>query len=128
MVRINGSLAHNDLKLSFGFGSGRFGLGSFGFGLLVLVAFRALDGVTGKLLWQVHLDSGIISQPVAYRGPDGRQYVAVLTGVGGWSGALVSAQLDKRDKSAALGFVNAVQDLPDKTRAGGRLYVFALPR
>jgi PQQ-dependent dehydrogenase (methanol/ethanol family) len=89
--------------------------------------FKALDAVSGKVLWQVKLDSGIISQPVAYRGPDGHQYVAVLTGVGGWAGALVSGPLDKRDGSAALGMVNAVKDLPDKTQAGGRLYVFALP-
>ena len=30
--------------------------------------------------------------------------------------------------SSALGFVNAVRDLPARTDAGGRLYVFALPR
>jgi alcohol dehydrogenase (cytochrome c) len=53
--------------------------------------------------------------------------VAVLTGVGGWSGAIVSAQLDKRDGSAALGMVNAMKDLPGRTQAGGRLHVFALP-
>jgi PQQ-dependent dehydrogenase (methanol/ethanol family) len=90
--------------------------------------FKALDARSGKLLWQVKLDSGIISQPVSYRGPDGRQYIAVLSGVGGWAGAIVSAQLDPRDPTAALGFVNAVRDLPKKTKAGGKLYVFALPR
>jgi PQQ-dependent dehydrogenase (methanol/ethanol family) len=90
--------------------------------------FKALDARSGKLLWQVKLDSGIISQPVSYRGPDGRQYIAVLSGVGGWAGALVSAQLDPRDPTAALGMVNAMRDLPKKTKAGGTLYVFALPR
>ena len=89
--------------------------------------FKAYDAVKGRLVWRVHLDSGIISQPVTYRGPDGHQYVAVLTGVGGWAGAIVSAQLDKRDGSAALGMVNAMKDLPDKTQPGGRLHVFALP-
>ena len=48
--------------------------------------------------------------------------------MGGWAGAIVSAQLDPRDPTGALGFVNAVRDLPQKTKAGGRLYVFALPR
>jgi PQQ-dependent dehydrogenase (methanol/ethanol family) len=90
--------------------------------------FRALDAVSGKLLWQTKLDSGIISQPVSYRGPDGRQYVAVVSGVGGWAGVVVSAQLDVRDPTAALGFANAVKDLPAKTQPGGRLYVFALPK
>src|SRR5207253_556462 len=61
-----------------------------------------------------------------YPGPDGHQYVAVLAGVGGWSGAIVAGGLDGRDSSAALGFVNAMRDLPEKTTRGGMLYVFAL--
>jgi len=90
--------------------------------------FKALDAVTGKQLWAKKLDSGIISQPVTYRGPDGQQYVAVVTGVGGWMGAIVSAQLDPRDPTAALGAVNAMKDLPGLTQPGGKLYVFTLPR
>ena len=68
-----------------------------------------------------------LRQPVTYRGPDGKQYVAVLSGIGGWAGALVSGDLDARDPTAALGFVNAVPDLPQHTIKGGTLYVFALP-
>jgi len=41
---------------------------------------------------------------------------------------VVSGNLDTRDPTAALGFVNAVKDLPMKTTAGGMLYVFTLPR
>ncbi|MNC90889.1 hypothetical protein D3C83_70430 [compost metagenome] len=62
-----------------------------------------------------------------YRGPDGKSYVAVMSGVGGWSGAIVAGQLDPRDASAALGFVNAMTDLPQATARGGTLYVFGLP-
>ncbi|MFL6541978.1 MAG: PQQ-dependent dehydrogenase, methanol/ethanol family, partial [Chthoniobacterales bacterium] len=71
--------------------------------------------------------SGIIGQPVTYKGPDGKQYVAILSGVGGWSGAIVAGSLDPRDPTGALGFVNAMKDLPEKTTKGGMLYVFALP-
>jgi len=88
--------------------------------------FKALDAKSGKLLWQFKTASGIIGQPITYRGPDGQQYVAILAGVGGWAGAVVSARLDPRDKGAALGFVNAMQDLPQATGAGGMLYVFSL--
>jgi PQQ-dependent dehydrogenase (methanol/ethanol family) len=88
--------------------------------------FKAVDAVTGKLLWRFKTGSGIIGQPVTYRGPDGHQYVAVLSGVGGWPGALVAARLDARDSSAALGFVNAMKDLPSKTEPGGMLYVFGV--
>ncbi|WP_340315460.1 methanol/ethanol family PQQ-dependent dehydrogenase [Rhizorhabdus argentea] len=90
--------------------------------------FKAVDAINGKLLWRFKTGSGIIGQPISYRGPDGRQYIAVLSGVGGWAGAIVSGGLDARDPTAALGFVNAVRDLPSKTTAGGELYVFALPR
>lgn len=89
--------------------------------------FKALDARSGQLLWQYKTDSGIISQPVSYKGPDGKQYVAVLSGVGGWAGAVVSGGLDPRDGTAAMGFVNAMKDLPAKTKKGGALYVFALP-
>ena len=64
---------------------------------------------------------------MTYRGPDGQQYIAVMAGVGGWSGAIVAGELDPRDPTAALGFVNAMKDLPEHTQQGGTLYVFALP-
>jgi PQQ-dependent dehydrogenase (methanol/ethanol family) len=89
--------------------------------------FRAVDAKTGAPLWQFRTESGIIGQPISYRGPDGKQYVAVLAGVGGWAGAVVSADLDTRDPTAALGFANAMKDLKQVTRKGGMLYVFSLP-
>jgi PQQ-dependent dehydrogenase (methanol/ethanol family) len=89
--------------------------------------FKAVDARTGRLLWQFRMNSGTIGLPITYRGPDGRQYVAIFAGIGGWSGALVAGALDRTDPTSALGFVNAVRDLPGRTRSGGRLYVFALP-
>jgi lanthanide-dependent methanol dehydrogenase len=89
--------------------------------------FKALNARTGELLWQFKTGSGIIGQPVTYRGPDGKQYVAILSGVGGWAGAIVAGGLDPRDGSAALGFANAMTDLPEATTKGGTLYVFSLP-
>ena len=90
--------------------------------------FKAVDARNGKLLWQFKAGSGIIGQPISYKGPDGRQYIAVIAGVGGWAGAIVSANMDPHDPTGALGFVNAVKDLPLKSTAGGILYVFTLPR
>jgi glucose dehydrogenase len=89
--------------------------------------FKAVDARSGKLLWQFKTSSGIIGQPISYRGPDGRQYIAILSGVGGWAGAVVAGNLDPRDPTAALGMANATQDLKQKTTTGGTLYVFALP-
>ena len=53
--------------------------------------------------------------------------VAVLAGVGGWAGAVVSRDLDTRDATAAGGFANVMKDLPSVTKKGGMLYVFRLP-
>ena len=89
--------------------------------------FKAVDARTGQELWKFKTGSGIIGQPISYRGPDGKQYVAILSGVGGWAGAIVVGGLDARDSSAAAGFVNAMNDLPAATNKGGTLYVFALP-
>jgi PQQ-dependent dehydrogenase (methanol/ethanol family) len=89
--------------------------------------FKAVHAVSGDLLWQFKTSSGIIGQPTTFRGPDGRQYVAILAGVGGWAGAIVSGDLDARDATAALGFVNAMGDLKEATTKGGTLYVFRLP-
>ncbi len=89
--------------------------------------FKAVNAKTGDLLWQFKTGSGIIDQPVTYKGPDGKQYVAILSGVGGWAGAIVVGGLDPADPNAAMGFVNAMKDLPAHTTKGGTLYVFSLP-
>jgi glucose dehydrogenase len=89
--------------------------------------FKAIDARTGHLAWSVKLPSGVIGQPISYRGPDGKQYVAVFSGVGGWAGMIVSLGLDPRDLSAANGWGNAMADLSSRTQKGGRLHVFALP-
>jgi lanthanide-dependent methanol dehydrogenase len=88
--------------------------------------FKAVDATTGKLLWRFRTASGIIGQPISFRGPDGKQYIAIFDGVGGWAGAVVSGDLSPQDPTAGLGFVNAMRDLPQYTKAGGTLYVFGL--
>ncbi|MFC4308854.1 PQQ-dependent dehydrogenase, methanol/ethanol family [Steroidobacter flavus] len=90
--------------------------------------FKAVHARTGEVLWQFRTASGIIGQPTTFRGPDGRQYVAILSGIGGWAGALVSSELDERDPTAAKGFGNMIGELKKQSGIGGMLYVFALPR
>ena len=89
--------------------------------------FKAVDARSGALLWQAQVGSGIIGQPITYRGPDGRQYVAVLSGVGGWAGAAALGVLPEEDPGIGLGFPIAVKDLPRHTPQGGTLHVYALP-
>jgi PQQ-dependent dehydrogenase (methanol/ethanol family) len=88
--------------------------------------FKAVDAERGRLLWRFQTGSGIVGQPVTYLGPGGKQYVAIASGVGGWAGAIVSGGLDGRDSTAALGFANAMRDLPAKSPEGGTIHVFTL--
>ena len=88
--------------------------------------FKAVDARTGALLWQFKTGSGIVGQPITYRGPDGRQYVAIFSGVGGWPGAMVVNDLDPRDATAALGWGATLNDLKNQTSKGGMLYVFTV--
>jgi PQQ-dependent dehydrogenase (methanol/ethanol family) len=89
--------------------------------------FKAVDARSGRLLWRFKTGSGIIGQPITYLGPDGKQYVAVLSGVGGWPGSVVVNDLDTRDQTAGNGWGSAVPDLKSATTSGGALYVFGLP-
>jgi len=89
--------------------------------------FKAIDAKSGRVLWTTHFDSGIVGNPMTYLGPDGKQYIAVYSGVGGWLGAIVPGKLSVDDPWAALGAVGAVPDLPNNTKPGGALHVFALP-
>ena len=89
--------------------------------------FKAVNATNGNVLWKTHFKSGIIGNPITFLGPDGKQYVAVYEGVGGWAGAIVPGNLSVDDPFAALGAVNAMKDLPDHTKAGGALHVFELP-
>ena len=88
--------------------------------------FKAVHAKTGEPLWQFKCGSGIIGQPIVYKGPDGHEYVAVLAGVGGWAGAIVSNDLDPRDATAGNGFGTVLADLKEATTRGGMLYVFSL--
>ena len=72
--------------------------------------FKAVDAKTGELKWRFKTGSGIIGQPVAYRGPDGHEYVAILSGVGGWAGAIVSGDLDPRDPTGTLGMIGVMAE------------------
>jgi len=87
---------------------------------------KALDQKTGKLLWKFKTPSGIIGNPMTYKGPDGKQYVAVLSGIGGWAGIGVAAGIGAEDPTAGLGALGAFGDAGQFSTQGGVLTVFSL--
>jgi PQQ-dependent dehydrogenase (methanol/ethanol family) len=86
--------------------------------------FVALDARTGTELWKFHCASGIIGNPITYKGPDGKQYVAVYAGVGGWMGAVAFPSISIDDPYAGLGVVGAMKDIKKYTAPGSTVYVF----
>jgi lanthanide-dependent methanol dehydrogenase len=85
---------------------------------------KAVDAKTGKELYKFKTPSGIIGNVTTYEN-NGRQYVAVLSGVGGWAGIGLAAGLT--DPTAGLGAVGGYAALSNYTALGGTLTVFSLP-
>ncbi|HEX5420741.1 MAG TPA: PQQ-dependent dehydrogenase, methanol/ethanol family [Gammaproteobacteria bacterium] len=90
--------------------------------------FKAIDATNGTPLWKFKTGSGIVGNPMTFIGPDGRQYVVVYSGIGGWVGANVFASISANDPTAALGTTGAAADLKQVTAPGDAVYVFALPK
>ncbi len=86
---------------------------------------KAVDAKTGKELYRFKTPSGIIGNVMTYE-HGGQQYVAVLSGVGGWAGIGLAAGLT--DPHAGLGAVGGYAALSNYTVLGGTLTVFALPK
>jgi PQQ-dependent dehydrogenase (methanol/ethanol family) len=85
---------------------------------------KAVDAKTGKELYKFKTPSGIIGNVTTYE-HGGKQYIAVLSGVGGWAGIGLAAGLT--DPTAGLGAVGGYAGLKNYTALGGQLTVFALP-
>jgi len=88
--------------------------------------FKAVDARNGTVLWQFKVGSGIVGAPMTYTGPDGKQYVAVYSGIGGDMGLLIAGDVaanlpfDVRERGTTL------PELARYTSWGGMLFVFSL--
>ncbi len=85
---------------------------------------KAVSAETGEELYRFKTPSGIIGNVMTYE-QAGKQYVAVLSGVGGWAGIGLAAGLT--NPNDGLGAVGGYSALSDYTALGGQLTVFTLP-
>jgi lanthanide-dependent methanol dehydrogenase len=85
---------------------------------------KAVDAKTGKELYKFKTSSGIIGNVTTYE-HNGKQHIAVLSGVGGWAGIGLAAGLT--EPTAGLGAVGGYAGLHGYTALGGQLTVFSLP-
>jgi lanthanide-dependent methanol dehydrogenase len=85
---------------------------------------KAVDAETGRELYRFKTPSGIIGNVMTYL-HNGKQHIAVLSGIGGWAGIGLAAGL--QGDQEGLGAVGAYKSLSSYTQLGGQLTVFALP-
>ena len=84
---------------------------------------KGVDIKTGKELYKYKTPSGIIGNVNTYQ-HNGKQYIAVLSGVGGWAGIGMAAGLST--DTDGLGAVGAYKQLSNYTQLGGVMTVFGL--
>ena len=85
---------------------------------------KAVDAHSGAELYSFKTPSGIIGNTNTWM-HDGKQYIGVLSGVGGWAGIGMAAGLE--GDTDGLGAVGAYRGLNRHTQLGGVLTIFALP-
>lgn len=84
---------------------------------------KAVNAETGEELYRFKTPSSIIGNVTTWE-TDGKQYVGVLSGLGGWAGIGFAAGLT--GDTDGLGAVGAYRSLSSYTNLGGVLTVFAL--
>ncbi len=84
---------------------------------------KAINAETGEELYRFKTPSSIIGNVTTWE-HDGKQYVGVLSGLGGWAGIGFAAGLT--GDTDGLGAVGAYKSLSSYTNLGGVLTVFAL--
>ena len=85
---------------------------------------KAVDAQTGRELFRFKTPSGIIGNVNTYK-HGGKQYVSILSGVGGWAGIGMAIPSLENDTDG-LGAVGAYRALSSWTNLGGVLSVFSL--
>lgn len=87
--------------------------------------FKAVDAHTGALLSKFKVGSGVVGNPITWRGPDGKQYVAIYAGVGGdW--ALLAGDTRSDDPTDVRLPPDFMKDIARHTSQGGLIWVFGL--
>jgi lanthanide-dependent methanol dehydrogenase len=87
--------------------------------------FKAADATNGAVLWKFKVGSGVVGDPITFKGADGKQYVAIYAGIGGdW--LLLSGDYKSDDPADVRDPADFVRDLARHTSQGGIVWIFAL--
>ncbi len=87
--------------------------------------FKAVDANTGKALWKFQVGSGVIGNAFSYA-HQGKQYVGILSGIGGWAG--IAINLGLTEDADGAGAAGAYKELKQWNAApgGGAVNIFSL--
>ena len=87
--------------------------------------FKAVDARSGEVLSKFKVGSGVVGNPIAYRGPDGKEYVAIYAGIGGdW--ALLAGDTRSDDPTDVRAPADFMKDIARHTSQGGIVWIFGL--
>ena len=87
--------------------------------------FKSVDAKTGKVLSKFKVGSGVVGNPITFRGPDGKQYVAVYAGIGGdW--LLLAGDVNSADPADVRPPPDFAKNMGRHTSQGGIVWIFGL--
>ena len=81
--------------------------------------FKAVNANTGAVVFDKVLECGITSSPVSFAGPDGKQRIAITTGIGWLAGGLAGGACPRRGENSGRA--------PTTAATTGVVHVYKLP-
>ncbi len=87
--------------------------------------FKSVDAKTGEVLSKFKVGSGVVGNPITFRGPDGKQYVAIYAGIGG-DPYLFAADFVSGDQSDVRPAADFTPEMGRHTSQGGMIWLFGL--
>jgi PQQ-dependent dehydrogenase (methanol/ethanol family) len=87
--------------------------------------FKAADARRGRVLWKFKVGSGVVGNPITFRGADGKQYVAVYAGFGG-DPFLLAGDVRSDDPADVRPPASFMPEIARHTSLGGIVWLFAL--
>ena len=83
--------------------------------------FKAVDANTGEIKFATQMECSTVGNPISFTGPDGKQRIAVFSGVGAMAGGIGGG-------GACPGGTSGDGEHEDRRSGdGGRVHVFKLP-
>ena len=88
--------------------------------------FKAIDAKTGEVLWKFKVGSGVVGNPITFRGPTGSSMWRCTPAFGGDWGLLSGRRSLRRPGGRARRRPDFMKDIGRHTSQGGIVWIFGL--